>query len=250
MTHRVVLVLLLCATSLFSYSQPDQLWNEASRHYQEGAYRLSATAYEKWLAQGKSAFAAHYNLGNCYYQLNQTALAILSYEKALRFRPHHRAAKINLQLARERMTDQITPVRGFFLNRWIHHLSFSLSITAWTVLFLVLLWTGVAVIILKWLKIRTFRRSRSITTLTLTIGVLALLMGVERYLHFHDNSEAIVMEAQSLKVAPDPVSADVRPIPEGAKVYVLDSLENFLKVRLQNYEEGWVPREEIRKIKM
>ena len=53
------------------------------------------------------------------------------------------------------------------------------------------------------------------------------------------------MREAPLMIAPDAESQEVRIISEGEKVRMLDRLDSYIKVRLPNYEEGWIEEREV-----
>src|SRR5687767_11475296 len=86
-----------------------QSWGASSTSgealYKKGQYQEAAVAYEKLLAAGESA-ALLYNIGNCYYKLNNWGKAILYYEKALVHAPTDADILFNLRMANEHTSDK------------------------------------------------------------------------------------------------------------------------------------------------
>lgn len=67
----------------------------ANEMYKQGQYSDAAALYEEILKNGVSP-ELYYNLGNSYYKADETGLAILNYERALRLDPGLNDASYNL----------------------------------------------------------------------------------------------------------------------------------------------------------
>ena len=93
------------------------LLQQANQLYSEGEYRQAADAYEQLLQEQGVAPELYYNLGNAYFKAGEVALSILNYERALRLNPRFDDARYNLQLAQERVIDNIPPAQVFFVKR-------------------------------------------------------------------------------------------------------------------------------------
>ena len=75
------LMIALLALPIHAFSQTK---SDVDKLYQKGNYAQAVRGYEKLLEQGESA-ALYYNLGNCYYRLDNIPHAVLAYERAQRF---------------------------------------------------------------------------------------------------------------------------------------------------------------------
>lgn len=76
--------------------------------YRQGNYQQAISDYKALLRQGVSS-DLYYNLGNAYYRSDSLAQAILNYERAYRLSPSDADVKFNLQFARSKTIDKITP---------------------------------------------------------------------------------------------------------------------------------------------
>ena len=115
--------------------------------YIKGDYLTAIQVYESLLQQGESA-EIYYNLGNSYYKTDNIAHAILNYERALILQPDNADIRANLDIARSKTIDKVTPIPEVFFITWIHTLSNSMSSDKWAktsiacfLLFLIFLYT-------------------------------------------------------------------------------------------------------------
>ena len=91
---------------------------EADEAYQKEKFSEAASLYEEILqTQGESA-DIYYNLGNAYFKLKNTAKAVLNYERALLLNPGDADIRFNLDMARSKTVDKITPTAEVFIVTW------------------------------------------------------------------------------------------------------------------------------------
>ena len=102
--------------------------------YEQEKYQEAAALYEQLLTDEGSAPEVYYNLGGCYYKLDDIPHSILNYERALRLDPSDEDTRANLALARAKTSDKVTPASEMFFVTWWKNLCNSLSIHSWTTL--------------------------------------------------------------------------------------------------------------------
>ena len=123
-----ILFSLVCLTaSAQTKSQADEL-------YKKEKYEQAAVAYEKILKKEGVAAAVYYNLGNCYYKMDEIPRAVLNYERALLLSPGDEDIRANLVLARSKTIDKTTLASEMFFVTWWRAVVNSMSVQAWTTL--------------------------------------------------------------------------------------------------------------------
>ena len=158
---------------------------EAATAYQQKNFDKAIQIYEATLDKGYTSKTLHYNLGNSYFRKNQLGLAILNYERALLYAPNNEDILFNLSVANEKQLNNINPIDAFFLTAGWRNWHQLLGATGWSIVGIVMLWLGVAGIIL-WLMgpSRTLKKQGflgGITLLLLTILPFALSVSAHYY---------------------------------------------------------------------
>ena len=74
----------------------------AEQAYAAGDHQLALQLYDSVLTRSTSA-GLQYNIGNCYFKLNDVPRAILHYERALELSPGDDDIRANLELARQQI---------------------------------------------------------------------------------------------------------------------------------------------------
>ncbi len=87
---------------------------QANEAFTANNYQKAAELYEAVVSSEFESAALYYNLGNAYYQQQQTAKALLNYERALRLQPHNKNIQNNLQLAKARITQPVDELPEIF----------------------------------------------------------------------------------------------------------------------------------------
>ena len=104
---------------------------EADKAYQENDFAGAIEQYEAILEAGQESAAIYYNLGNSYYKSENIAKAILNYERALLLNPGDADTRFNLELAKSKTIDKVTPTSEVFIVTWFRSLTNMMSEAAW-----------------------------------------------------------------------------------------------------------------------
>ncbi len=103
---RKLIVLLLClTTSTFASELHDAYASYTVGEHaktlseRKDAFNTALTAYSEIVTTSPTNGSLYYNIGNCYFQLNEYPQAILYYYKALSASPRHNKAKEHLSIA-------------------------------------------------------------------------------------------------------------------------------------------------------
>jgi tetratricopeptide (TPR) repeat protein len=228
-----------------------QYFTEANQAYQAGRYPKAVEQYEVILKSGVFSSELYYNLGNAYYRMGQNGRAILNYERALRLSPNNNDIENNLTLAHTRITENIEPVSQIFLIKWGQGLRDLIAADSWSVLGLLFLWSGVLGLGI-WLlgKERVWKKRGFLIGCILTpLSILPFLCAMSaKSLELNTQNAIILVRETPFRPAPDANSLPTAVLHEGIKVEIRDKIQNHIKVRLPNGEEGWVEEKGLEKI--
>ena len=222
---------------------------DADKAYQENKYAEAIKMYENILAtQGESA-VVYYNLGNSYFKEKYMAKAVLNYERALLLNPGDADIRFNLDMARSKTVDQITPATEVFIVTWINSLTNMQSERGWAkigIVSFICLLVGLALYIFsKRLFVRKIGFIGAVVFLVVT--VCANLFARQQKNELMDRTGAIVMSPTvTVKSTPDESGTELFVLHEGTKVFVEDnSMKGWKEIRLEDGNKGWIPTEAI-----
>ena len=249
---RKVLCLILSLIYVTVFSQNTELFEQATSAYNEGKYETAIENYLEIIGNGEHSSTLYYNLGNCYYKLNQIAPSIYYYEKALLLNPGDKEINNNLIYAQQMTIDAIEPVPETGLSRIYNSVIGLLTFDQWAYLAVSL----VLLFVLAYLAYYFLRYSshKRISFITSIISLIAVIISVSfafvQYKQYKSEQPAIVFSQECLvKSEPNNRSSEVFLLHEGTKVRVLDALEDFKKIELADGKIGWVHQDEIKMLK-
>lgn len=244
---------------IFSFSQLlilhsadlDSLKVVADSAYAKENFAEAAKTYLRIAKAGESATVS-YNLGNCYYRMDDLARAILWYERAYLLSPGDEDVRFNLDMARSKTIDRVTPRHEFFFVTWWKQLVNTMSIDAWArvaiVLFLLSLLSLAAYIYMNQLWVRKTGFTLAVVFLLLT--VLANTCAWSQRSRLNHRTGAIVMaSAAVVKSTPSLSGSDLFVLHEGTYVTIKDNtLTDWTEVLLADGKQGWIQRKQIETI--
>ena len=218
---------------------------EADEMYEKEQYSDAAKIYETLLKSNGEAAEVYYNLGNCYYKMDNIPLAVLNYERAILLSPGDNDIRANLALARGKTIDKVVPPSEMFFVTWWRDLANSMSIDAWEILgitsFLLVL-IGVALYLFR---TRLWVRKVGIygAMLFFVVTLISNLAALSQHLGLKYRNTAIILAPSvTVKSSPSDRSTDLFLIHEGSKVEILDSsMKEWMEVKFEEGKQGWIP---------
>lgn len=218
------------------------LADSAQMSFMQSNYSQALVYYDSLLQSGYSSSDLYYNIGNCYYQLNDFANAIYYYEKSLLRNPANQDAQINLQIANQFLKQKIEPLQKPFYVVWYQNVCSVLTADAWAIFSIIVFVLTLAFIAL-WLfnrKIIFQKTSFIFAVLCFLIFIFSAICAYQNSANISDNGYAIVMKQSMVKTSPNAEALNSFEICEGLKVALLDSANNKAYIRLQDGKEGWI----------
>ncbi len=240
---KLFLALIFISFQLIASENASSDLDLANEAYKSGDYTTAVKLYKQLHDDGYKTADLHYNLANTYYRLNEIGAAVLHFEKAALLNPRDQDIAYNLKVVKKTLPDQFEVISFFFVSRWWNNAQKIMSPAAWGILGLLVLWTGIAGIIL-WIKgeNRKLRKQGFIVGISLIVlSTFPLALGFGAAKKQKNSKRAVIMVEQTkLKSAPDEVSEDIIKLHEGTTISILDEIGEWKKIRLSNGEEGWL----------
>lgn len=241
-----IVFLLLWSQLGMLQAQANLTFQSANEAYEQSDYKSAIQQYEAILAKGTHSEALYYNLANSYYKQNKLGKAILNYERALLLDRSDENSLHNLEIARRKVQGEIDPVPPFFLRSWWNSWRGSLSSTSWGIIALLFFWAGIT-----GLSIWQIGKTKEDKKKGFLIGVLFLVFSIFPFslawsaMKYQQNTNEgiLVLKTAALKAGADESSKELRSIYEGTKLELLDQINIWYKVRLENGETGWLSKD-------
>lgn len=221
---------------------------EGDSAYVKNDFRTAIQVYETLLQQGEAA-EIYYNLGNCYYKVNEIARAILNYERALLLQPGNADIRANLEIARTKTIDKEVQAPDIFFVAWTKSLINCLGVDAWArcgIVTFILMLAGAFLFCFSqrvvWKKIGFIS---GIAFLIVT--VLCNVFASQQKDKLLNRNEAIVLSPSvTVRSTPSESGTSLFILHEGHKVTIDDnSMRDWKEIKLEDGKVGWVPTSAI-----
>ncbi len=249
---RVLTILLFCCFSVFGFSQKDQQFEAANALYNDGKYAEAIDKYEAILDAETHSAELYFNLGNANYKLNNIAPSIYYFEKALLLNPKDEAIQNNLAFAQNMTIDAIETVPDVGFSRIINNMVNTFSADTWAKIAVCGVLLFVVIFLAYHFSYSSVKKRIAFITsvVSLIIACLSVAMAFQKSVLDKKNTPAIVFSQESrVKTDPNPKSEEVFRLHEGTKVWVLETFEDWKKIRLADNSTGWIPFKDIKLLK-
>lgn len=233
-------------------AQNDILFDEASELYNNGKYTEAISNYEKILESGQHSAELYFNMGNCYYKLNAIGPSIYYYEKALLLKPNDEEILNNLGYAQNMRLDAIEQMPQTELSRIYNKVLGFFTCNQWAYLAIVFIMLFViAYLAYYFMRQANKKRIAFVTSLfSLGIGLICILIAyLQIQQNKRDNPAIVFSKEVAVSSEPNTTSERVFTLHEGTKVNVLDTLDDWKKIRIADGQTGWLPSKNIKILK-
>ena len=230
---------------------PDSLIVTANNAYNNGLYDSALSTYNQVLSTRVESGKLYYNMGNAYFKNNDIASAILYYEKAKKLLPIDEDVQYNLSIANSMIVDKIEKVPELFYQKWWNFFYNALGADAWAIFSLI---SFAFLIITIGLFIISKKRSNRklsfyVGTLFLIVTIISSALASQKYYYNIEQNEAIVFTSSiTVKSSPTQNAVDLFVIHEGTKVKIIDKIDAWVEIKIQNGSVGWLPVKSIKEI--
>ncbi|MGE0567532.1 MAG: tetratricopeptide repeat protein [Bacteroidia bacterium] len=226
----------------------DSLLEKAANYYDNKNYKEAIRVYESFIEKGQNSYELYFNLGNCYFRDNQLGYAIYNYERARKLNPNDQDVRINLGIASAKTIDKIDAKENFFISAVKSNLVNAFSVDSWA-------WLSIVSIFLLCLFFYSFYAGKSyivrrvsliFSILFFAIAVIVYLLGNSALNAKNENRFAIVLNPEvSIKNEPNQNGVLKFSLHEGTKVRVIESTNDWVLIKIDNGNEGWVQKKKV-----
>lgn len=216
--------------------------DHAEEYYRQGRFSAALSAYEEQLKNAPNNPYLYYNIGNCYFKMGSTGLAIANYYRAFRLDPRDADIRHNLNLALESAGEKLVPSG---VPEVLHKAYFYFSAAELKGLSMLALGV-VSVLACIWLLKR--RLGRTALGMLAVWLVLAVWAGSIQRLE-QENWAVVAVASAELHSGPGnnfPVSANLA---QGHLLVVQDTRNAWKEVVVKSQGlQGWIPADSLEKI--
>ncbi len=245
----IVIALIIFSNGLLA--QVDSLFAKANKLYQSEKYSEALTAYQEIEKHKLSSDDLWYNMANTYYKMNKIAPAIYYYEKVLLQSPSHSDAQFNLAFAKRMTLDNIEPLPKTVFQKFNQGFILKLTYNTWAWLAIGLSFLFAVLFLLFHFSYSSSHKRLYFMTsfVSAILALLTIAITYQNYKYVKSNKEAIVfIQKTEVKTAPTMASEVSFELHEGTKVNILESLDNWKKIKIADGKIGWIIADDLKEL--
>lgn len=238
----------LCILTFSINGFSNDLLKKAEQAYDSKKYKEAITNYVQLVDEGFKSYQLYFNLGNAYYRNHELGKAIYYYELARKLNPNDEDVRINLGIASSKTIDKIDSKENFFITTVKTNVLSSFSTAKWAWISIITLFLA-AVLFFLFIN-STILLVKRIAFLFSCVSVCAFLLsyffGYSALASKVENKFAIIT-AKEVRIMNEPTaSASTKfNLHEGTKIRVVENNGDWLLIKLDNGNEGWVKIAEV-----
>ncbi len=245
----IIFYIFLCPC--FVFADIDSVFYNSNNLYNSNQFDKALEGYLAIVNEDENNGVLYYNIGNCYYRLNQLGYARLYYEKSKLYNPTDRDILHNIEIIETQLIDQINQVPEFFLIRFIKSINKQFSPSQWGYLMVFVLYFNLFLFLLFLFTNLVDTRLNCLRGLLFSVPVLLCVAFFLIYsnLPAKYNDAVLVAPNAYVKTAPSESADDYFIIHEGLKFQVIDQVSNWSRISLLDGKDGWVKTVDFEVIK-
>ena len=241
------ITLSLLSLNMFS-ADVDALADSAQNYFMQTRYAEAVVLYDSICRMGYSSSDLYYNMGNCYFRLNEIPYSVYYYEKSLMLNPSNSDAEFNLNIANRSLKQVVEVLPKPFYERWGTAVLGIMGTDAWTIfniIMLALVLTGIALYLFMG-SIALRKLGFSVAVIAFVLFILTAICAYKSSVMITENNYAVVFEQSMVKSSPNADAVNSFEIFEGLKVNVVDSANGMYNIRLADGKEGWIDANDVK----
>ncbi len=237
--YYILLFTFILAANAFS----NDFLQKAEKAYDTKNYKDAIVNYELLVKDGFKSYQLYFNLGNSYYRNKQIGKAIYNYELARKLNPNDEDVRINLGIAAAKTTDKIDSKENFFISAVKTNVLSSFNTEGWA-------WLSALSVICFCVFMFAFISSPTIVVkrvsfflvfISLLGFIFSYSLGYSALKSKYDNKFAIITVRETkIMNEPTTTASSKFSLHEGTKIRVVENNGDWVLIKLDNGNEGWV----------
>ena len=237
---------LLLIIGIFAVNQIEAIYQEAISYYNDKDYQTALGKFSQIENEGIINADLYYNIGNCYFRINEIGRSVLYFKKALKVRSDHQAARRNLEYALTFTKDKQdsgseSAIRSFWLKAFD---SFSINLLAIIILLIFVIIVMLICLMIIYYKNREKTVPIFMTTIFIFLFAVFFIISLLKWQELHNDNEGVLLSTSAIGYSGPSVDFTlVFTIHEGMIFTIEKSEENWSLIKLENGLGGWINKD-------
>jgi tetratricopeptide (TPR) repeat protein len=243
-----LICIMVCLLSFSVKGFSNDLLQKAEKAYDSKKYKEAISDYEQLVKDGYRSYELYFNLGNAYYRNNELGKSIYYYELARKAEPNDEDVRLNLGIAASKTIDKIDAKENFFISAVKTNVlsSFTTNTWAWFSIISLALACVLFFIFINSTTLIIKRVSLFISSVMLICFCFTYFLGYSALKSKVENQFAIVV-AKEVKIMNEPTQKANSKfnLHEGTKIRIVENNGDWVLIKLDNGNEGWVKLSDV-----
>jgi tetratricopeptide (TPR) repeat protein len=243
----IILIILISCFAL-NAQRNESILQKAEQAYENKNFEVALDEYNKLLNDNVVNSDLFYNVGNCYFRLDQLGLAILFYKKSLLLDPGNELAQKNLNLSLSMTKDKQSAEEADFISKVVKNIFSILSLNLLAVITLILVALIALNLNLMLLKYRNSDKTIPMFWLVFTIIFLVITISVSyaKWNYVYNSKQGVALGSTIAGFSgPSDEFTRVFTIHEGMMFQILKTENGWSQIQLANGIGGWIPENQL-----
>lgn len=249
----LISIFLMLTSGIFANTQIDDVFEDAVASFELKDYSKALDRFKSIENEGIISADLFYNIGNCYFRLNEVGRSILYFKKALKVKSNHEAARRNLKYSltftKDKQGSGSEDVIKSFWEKAFEALSINLLALISIIIF------SLIILLIVLMIIRYHNREKTVPafiTVVLTVFlVLFLVLSFLKWKEYHNEDEAVLLSSSAIGYSgPSEDFTRVFTIHEGMIFQVEREESGWCLIKLANGLGGWIETDTFERIKL
>ena len=214
----------------------------ANEFYSKKDIQKALNKYLDIFTKGYDNFEINYNIGCCYFKLEEYGKSRFYFERALNFKPFDPDLFHNLIVLY-----RIIQKNPFYAEQVIMNKRIIYFIPIYITIIILISLSILTFIFLIFIYINKNNNKIFLIffTISLIISTFFLIIFFIQYFDFNNNIFIIKSKDANIYLTPNDLETVLTPVTEGTKGKVLEEINGFIRVKLSDGLSGWIKKENI-----
>ncbi|MBT3169493.1 MAG: tetratricopeptide repeat protein [Candidatus Cloacimonetes bacterium] len=252
MIKKIVLLSILLTVAITTFAQVNEIYNNAVENYKQHKFSEALDLFLQIERSGNQNADLTYNIGNCYFRLENLGKAILYFKKSLKIDSTHKTARRNLEYALTLTKDVQNnanfddAVRSFWHKTFD---SFSLNLLAIIMLIIFAFIIFIIIHIVLFFGGREKNVPIFILIILIVIFIIFVFLFTLKNNAYQSENEAVIISHTTIGYSgPSAEFTRVFTIHEGMICQIEKTENEWSLIKLNNGIGGWILTENLEKI--
>ncbi|MBN2547403.1 MAG: tetratricopeptide repeat protein [Spirochaetes bacterium] len=242
MKFKIFLMLFILFSINIINSSINIKFNDSIKYYNNSDYKNALSYYLDILKSGYDNFEINYNIGCCYYKLNEIGKARFYFERSLIYKPFDSDLNHNLKVIYNKLVKNQDNNEQIIINSRILYL-----IPINVVILINIILSIIAVILLTLLyNFYSYRKLILIFLATVIFFILIFTFyNIFQYKNIKDQKLIITKKNANVYLTPNENETIILTLEEGYSNKVYGELNYFIKTKFNDGLTGWIKKEDL-----